>query len=264
MFTETWDRLVEAVISRRSDPPLVGQVTLPEEDPLPETDRPTGNVYGAAEGQYFIIEYIDSKGQESRRRVTVYSVVPGAAGMPCLFARCHERKADRQFRFDRIQCVIDMHGEVHEDVLDYLCEGLGLDKESVTAAFDGSVSKKSPAVVNAAREFAMALVTVADCDGHRHTAEFEAILLACVKRCDRLRIDVDATELEHLKRYILRLRPTDDMFRNAVGAIMGMPPREVVEFLLACRKVAEADTRLHADELRLLDALSRDLTGVSN
>ena len=115
------DRVAEklgALAESRPVPPPPRPAQLPDADDdatlatddaerVPDPD-------GIAEGQTFMIEYMDSNGDVSTRRITVLEVVTNKRGDPSLKARCHERKALRRFRIDSILSCIDIDGEVHD------------------------------------------------------------------------------------------------------------------------------------------------------
>src|SRR5690606_19646165 len=109
--------LAGLVDSRPLGPPPVAP-SLPNED----VDEPGKQSLGFAEGQSFAIEYVDAAGRPSSRRITVYDIQMTSSGVPCLYARCHERGAMRSFRVDRIKYCIDYDGEVFDDVPAFLHE----------------------------------------------------------------------------------------------------------------------------------------------
>ena len=73
---------------------------------------------------FTVIDYTDSLGNLTRRRVTCRSIEPVTNGF-MLTAICHERRAVRSFRIDRIDCFIDPDGEAMSP-LDFfeICMGI--------------------------------------------------------------------------------------------------------------------------------------------
>ncbi|QCO07511.1 WYL domain-containing protein [Azospirillum argentinense] len=69
------------------------------------------------------IEYIDSKGAASRRRISIRKFSHDGKSMH-LQAYCLERRALRCFRVDRIRAVIDLDGEVHDDPVQFFRDEL--------------------------------------------------------------------------------------------------------------------------------------------
>lgn len=71
------------------------------------------------DGQVIAIEYVDAKMEASRRRIVVREIEPLDEHV-WVRAVCLERRALRSFRLDRIQCVIDGDGVVH-DPAEFFC-----------------------------------------------------------------------------------------------------------------------------------------------
>jgi hypothetical protein len=118
------------------------------------------------------IVYEAASGEVSERRITVRQLVGNPPQM--LLAWCHERKAPRNFRFDRIVEAIDPEtGEVYD--VARLGEMLSRDMIPVDLALRRAIN---------------ILVFLARCDGHEHPREWEAIE-------------------ESLGRYLLRFGGTD-------------------------------------------------------
>jgi hypothetical protein len=128
-----FEQLIAAFSSRVDARPLslpLREIVIPIDDDPVEVEV---DVLEYADGQCFMIEYVDSKGRGSSRRITVYSIQGGRSGIPSLFARCHERQSTRQFRVDRIKCCIDYNGEIHNDVPRFLMENFGMAISSAKA-----------------------------------------------------------------------------------------------------------------------------------
>ncbi len=81
-------------------------------------------------GINFAIDYLDSRGRASTRRVTLHRFRMTSKGALLLYARCHERRAERSFRVDRIQSVIDLDGEVR-DCGPFFSEALDIDLDEL-------------------------------------------------------------------------------------------------------------------------------------
>lgn len=90
-------------------------VGIAVDDDLSEDMEPTSPGYGAS-GMAMQIRYRDSRGRGSMRRISVISVGGAESGF-LLRAFCHERRAPRSFRSDRIEEAIDLAtGEIIEDM----------------------------------------------------------------------------------------------------------------------------------------------------
>lgn len=256
--------LVDLALRTQGEPPAPIAVLLPD------FDAPDGFVdaeevgFGAREGQTFMIEYTDAKGQASARRITVWSISAGSAGIPCLVARCHERKAQRNFRVDRIRAIIDLDGEVHDDVVTFLRERVGLTVSlAALAAARNSDDDRAWAEMRAtARPAAILLAGVSLSDGVKHPDEIEAAAEFCARLCERRGLAPTGTTLAAFRRYLKGLRPDREMMLAALDHLQAEQTDEIVNVLRAARDVIEADGTLHSSEIGMLDDICRELTGV--
>lgn len=231
---------------------------LPEVD---DSEARQGASLGDAEGQSFIIEYVDSKGRSSLRRVTVWSIEAGSGGMPCLYAKCHERQAMRQFRVDRIKSCADFDGEVYLDVMAFLAECFG--NEIVAASSAASSPSRWSSILDMVRPDAVLLACVSYADGHAHVREAEEI-------CDYLSFVAEAeigmltpVEISALERHVKRLRPSDAMISRALEEVSALDGRRKERLLRACVAVMDADGRRHQGERQAIQDLAYELTGAS-
>ena len=158
---EVAGRLAER-IEGRALPNSSHKLFVPERD---DDDTDDTQALGSAEGQTFLIEYTNSKGEESRRRITVWQIELNTSGVPCLLARCHERNANRRFRVDRISCCIDFDGEVFEDVAAFLHDTFGMSIDIASAKPDAAGQQHWNDVLDAIRSDAILLVATAQSDG---------------------------------------------------------------------------------------------------
>ena len=72
------------------------------------------------------IEYVAADGSFSRRRVRLNQVVPHRQAGWMFMAWCLERRAPRQFRYDRIEAIFDLDGVVYRRDA-YFRDVLGVD-----------------------------------------------------------------------------------------------------------------------------------------
>jgi hypothetical protein len=232
----------------------------PRPSVIPEVDdRPIGDSRGGeieCEGQSFMIEYLDSKNDMSCRSITVRSVKYNAKGNPYLSAHCHQRNAPRHFLLDRIECCIDFDGVVHE-TKPFLVETLGFDAE-----LPRPVNSPRASRVNVARErarpHAILLACLSRCDGYMHPDEFAILCQHCEQLCDDLTLD----ECNELGTSYRRLRPTTEQMMEAIEMIRAETPIILEKFLVTAHQLIAADGKLTADEVRLFDEFSSELTGV--
>jgi tellurite resistance protein len=250
-----WIDLVGFILRRRPEPPTPAPVALPPADPPDEeAAQPAATEYGPAEGQSFMIEYRDSRGSASRRRITVWSVQPGAGGTPCLYARCHERAADRSFRCDRITAIITGDGEVLSDVRAFLGERLGVRLDGVTARAD-----RWPAVLAAIRPQAQILTGLALADGRRHEAELRVVARSCGGVAAAAGFRLTAEEEAALDRYLRTMRPSEATLVRAIDRIAAAGPAAEAALLDAAEAVIAADGVEHPEERRFLVAIRAEL-----
>ncbi|MBG6161460.1 hypothetical protein IWQ54_001110 [Labrenzia sp. EL_195] len=184
-------------------PPIVDPGERVEEPALTAPDTP-------AEAATFMIEYTDANGIFSRRRITVASFKKASDGTPMLYARCHERNAMRSFRVDQISCCIDYDGEVHDNVMSFLAESVGLDPQPQHDNWER--------VRTLVRPHAVVLTAIAITDGDIPPEELEKIVSHCMKVCDRQKIQATPHEVS-LRRYIKRLRPTEKDIEDACSKL---------------------------------------------
>lgn len=139
------------------------------------------------------ISYVDAAGAASQRRITVRQLI----GTPpeTVLAFCHERRAPRHFRIDRISEAIDpVTGEV-------------LAGDAIVAALSGAGFE---AVDPAMRRAVNVLVFLMRCDGHEHPAEWEAVDQALASFI--LRFGGDDADHERLMRMARQVAPNAEDF----------------------------------------------------
>jgi uncharacterized tellurite resistance protein B-like protein len=232
-------------------------VRLPEDD---DVDTDQSETMGSAEGQSFMIEYVDSKGRASARRVTVWSIIAGAGGTPCLYAKCHERNAMRQFRVDRIRSCIDYDGEIFEYVPHFLQENFGMSIGASTASLRDD---RWIDILDAVRADAVLLACVIRSDGSVHDAEIEAAFQHILWVAESAGRMLDELQQAALKRYLARLRPTENALSSAMDAIQDGSSRRVERLLKACVTVMNADGRRDPREAQAINGIAKQIIGVS-
>ncbi len=248
--------LSNVVESRPADPPPQA-VHLPPRD----GDDAGGDHIGDAEGQSFMIDYTDAAGKPSRRRITVWHIEQGSGGIPCLYARCHERAAMRNFRVDRIACCIDYDGVVHDDVPAFLSETFGMSL-GLASARPAAVDSWQP-IKNAIWADAVLLAAISRVDAKRHDSETDVAtrhLVALAERAGQMLTESDITAVW---RYVARLRPTYPAIARAIVQISERGPDHIKRALLACVQVMDADGRRHRAEAVLVNQLARELLGIT-
>ena len=216
---------------------------------------------GVAEGQSFIIEYVNAAGKSSMRRITVFSIVAGAGGVPCLMARCHERKATRQFRADRIAACIDYDGEVFEDVAGFLSDTFGMDLRVASRQKGSEREKHWQQIVACVRPMAVLLAAVSRSDGQVRSVEIETSAQCLAKIAERKELWVEQEDFERLVTYIRRLRPDAQAIGRALDEVSRYPKADVVAFFQAAKAVMEADGVAHPEEAEIINEMAREILG---
>lgn len=243
------------VTDRQIAPPPI-PVVLPYKD-----DEPSPSEHlGYAEGQSFTIEYISAGGERSVRRITVWSIKANTGGIPLLLARCHERKADRTFRVDRIRSCIDYDGEVFEDVPRFLNENFGMSLS--VASKRPSETERWSSIRMLIADDAVLLSAIGRVDLSLHPAETQEATKYLCALAERAAPALQSEEVEMVRRYVGRLRPDERSIARAVDKVAARDPLRIQETLLAAVRVMDADGRRHPAETALLNDLANELLGV--
>lgn len=224
------ERLRGFVSGKRVVPPLPkGRApALPHED-APEGGDPAAEA-PRIEPLALFIAYVDAKGDRSQRRITVRHLIDAPPTM--LFAFCHERRAPRNFRLDRIAEVADAAtGEVHDPAaLVALLTGAGV------ATIDPDV-----------RRLVNVLVFLMRCDGVACPAEWAAI----DESLARYFVRFGGTDADHAAatRFARRVAPDADDFLIGMRSLTHHPQAPGIARWLhqAIADLIDADGT-HADE----------------
>lgn len=235
-------------------------VELPDVDD--EADASGGEI-GYAEGQTFMIEYVDGAGKRSRRRITVWHIEKsGRDQVPALYAKCHERNAMRMFRVDRIAARIDYDGVVHEDVPAFLSDSFGMSLPMARAK-ENPDGRRWNLIVGAIRTETVLLSAMARCDGHMVASEIETILVYLAKRVERSGPMLLDSDISRIDQYVSRPRPTPRSIAAALAEASQFDPDEIRHLLIAAARVMDADEARHPAEVRLLNLVARELLGTT-
>ncbi|MBF0252015.1 MAG: WYL domain-containing protein [Alphaproteobacteria bacterium] len=189
-------------------------------------------------GAVYGLEYIDAKGARSRRRVTLRGVGRGvgrsdeADDVYYLRGYCHERKAPRIFRSDRIVSLTHLGtGEVIEAFEDFLAELHARDDTSVALA------DLRPAV--------NVLAFLGWCDGDFAAKERAEIVRYVLTQHG------DAEE-DRVRAYVDVVHPDPDTFHDSLDRISGWNATKTKAFLRAVKRVADADKIISTEEMDIL------------
>lgn len=234
-------------------------VILPDEDDAISAKL---EMLGYADGQSFAIEYLDSARRLSLRRITVWGVVAGAQGVPSLIAFCHERKAQRQFRVDRIQSCVDYDGEVFSDVPTFLAENFGM--EIGLAGKKGHESDlRWRGILDTIRHDAVLLAALSRSDGKTVAVEVDIASNYLSQLAERQGVMLDDADILAIYRYANRLRPAEDAITRALHYVRELGPRHVQKLLLTAVALMDADGNRHPHEIELVNIISSELIGTT-
>ena len=234
---------------------------VPQQDKIPVE----GEDLGYAEGQSFIIEYVDAKGGESRRDITVWHIGRGTGDRLLLVARCHMRKQTRHFRIDRIKTVIDHDGEIHDNPAKFLIETFGM-PDVITRKALSNGPDPSQAKLNRIRKIirgqANVLAALSRADGYMHPAEIGVMLDYCADKCAKEGVFLEDAEMKIIREYLRRMRPDQHVVLRFLDETLNASPKEINSFLCACNRLVLADNVLRDEETRMINEFSVELTGI--
>ena len=232
----------------------------PDGEPLPQSPD--------AEGQTFVIAYVNGQGAESRRRILVRALKRTSDDRILLVARCTETRKEMHFRADRIKHCVDINGEVHDQPAAFLADVFNLDPvEAGLLAAEGF----TPPVQLPPADTVYSLLrrqlghdltlmaAMAESDGQISMIEADAILNFVRRRSDLFGVDLDETRVRKLLGFVRRVRPTADQIRVSLDEIGERSPQAQLDILTACRDVMLADGEIHASEAWLLDQICEGL-----
>lgn len=227
------------------------------------------------------IDYVDSKGETSLRTITIHAVERNAAGHYCLKAECHAREAPRTFRLDRITDIIDVDGEVHTDVEDFLRSVLGDETfdQAPDAAFSGSrrqqdvspprhaqpatAKERRAALRQRSRPFTRVLVAVARADGRLSDGEDTPIVAFLISHMAPE--GFDDSDRRWLEGYVKRMNPPPDVVEQAMKDVAealkrarhsGDPDGLLAGYVQAIGAVIKADGQIDQREVAILRELT--------
>lgn len=239
--------------------PLPAEARDDEEDEGDDAEILSGRPLAVAMplGDLFCaIEYADAVGGFARRRVTL-KTCRVATGGPVLGAICHERRAYRTFRLDRIRCVIDADGEIHAPGV-WLQAMAGVRLDGLQAAPGAVEVEQARALRQALGPELAILVTAARSDRQFHIAELDMIEQFAEREVSRLLREGDLQgefgvgAFDQLRPIIGGMRPGRDTIWTAMRAVSRRRAARRDRLGQALRQVIEADGRVHPAERAML------------
>lgn len=208
-----------------------------------------------------IIDYTDSGGQKTRRRITFRALSVQPTGV-LLRATCHERRAARAFRTDRIDWIIDDDG-VATTCADFFRSVMDIDLAALAQPIATTTPDRDLAAARLIRdklrpEVAI-LVAVARADGHFHDAELDVIMhyaedrvLDLIDDCiipDTVRI----ATLDHLGRIIAKMRPSRESLPGYLATVAERGAAGIISTAMA--HIVQADGKLLLAEIEMIEEL---------
>ncbi len=200
-----------------------------------------------------ILAYCDGKKQVSERRVTCQSLLEAGAHR-YLAAYCHERRARRQFRIDRIVQVIDLHsGEVCDDVPAFF-DAFALDRIQRSGLSWGLSPVQRADLVAGLN----AMVFVGRCDREWHPLERETLERFVTSFWLRHEIAADLP-LAEISAHADRLSPDAETFFVALARCQ---TNKVLAAIIRrqLQAMIEADGVIRAEEMYWGSAVDRYLS----
>ncbi|WP_158511110.1 WYL domain-containing protein [Azospirillum thiophilum] len=235
-----------------------------------------------AAGSTFAIDYQDSKGTLSRRRITMRELYTNGE-RTYVQAFCHERRAARSFRFDRIVEVIDLDGECH-DPRRFFTEALGLEFPTVATVSSPTKTPASPvrfeqpaprnrvagpdvrttdkpgmAQRRAARDGLRVLVALARADGELHPEEVEVILDYIAEQSDLCGVEMTEADRAALLPYLRRQQPGWDVLGDCLSALNTAPRIRQRLLIRYAMQLMDADGVQDPAEFELVMRIQQEL-----
>jgi len=245
-------------------------VALPRVDP-PEVmvSETRTAIRHTTEPVFALIEYADAEGEITRRRITVTSF-DQIEGVTYLRARCHERRADRTFRLDRVRQVFAPDGTT-ESVQDFFA---ALRDSTVSTSERAPKPRPLPdpntpdvtpytALRRAITPGLVLLAASARSDETLHPREIDVILRWCedeafdLRDAGHLKALPDAEGFDRIERTLRRLRPLQPDVVEAITAASRWQPPRLLRLARALADCAKADGKVDAIEAQLFDDLAQ-------
>lgn len=208
-------------------PPRFEPHLPPTEDSpdLTALDARFGDDAAGIAGMAFGIVYVDASGERSERRITCHGIET-KNGLVYINAYCHERRAPRQFRVDRLISATDWRtGEIFEGAerfLEMLAACGAVDAGQAVATVASAEGADQRRAMNRCRDGIRILTFLARCDGHFHPTERAVIGRYCDARCrgyddlEPLRYD-----LNKMLAYADRQYPDSEVFFACLDRVVG-------------------------------------------
>lgn len=219
-------------------------------------------------GHHMMIEYADSTGSPSRREVIVKTLKTNGE-RALLLTYCLDVADFRTFRYDRIHCVIDADGEVHEtqayfDKLGVTSRTLYGDlppEERPKTARRSSAQRRPDRPAFGVDQMRIAwggmnmLAALSLADGTMHEAEVAVIVDYIVRRAAVEGVGSGENDRSVIAAAIRRLYPSSETIDASCAAISVESRENQVMFVRAAIKLVDADGVRHEAEMNILEKI---------
>jgi predicted DNA-binding transcriptional regulator YafY len=218
-------------------------------------------------GVSFAIEYKDAHEEITTRRISIRRICASDDGRVYIQSLCHERKAFRSFRFDRIRSVIDMDGVVWPPK-DFFSKELHVDLSAWKnwSAETPSPRRKSLGTGLAHRQIAndevRVLTALARVDGFMDEKEVDAIITFVMAKADHAGIQENEKSRDALRASLRRQRPNIAAVEESLSRIEKEPVEEQRLFVKTAIRVMDADGVQDTQEFNMLMQILDHLTSV--
>lgn len=236
-------KIINGEINNRPLPkPLKNTFHIPDNDSLEEFELPE---------EYEIIKlnslaqiaYKDVQGQESERRITMYSINPTIDGDYIIKAFCHERKAQRTFKLSRITELTDIEtGEVFNNPQKYFLDRFN---ESPIGIITNAFQELESEI--------MILTFVSRADGYLRKKEREIIMEFIINKSKK------NYDLNLLENEIRRTYCESKDFREALKQLSKKTNDEKTLIMELSTKIINTDKNPDPIELGALDLIRKEL-----
>ena len=239
----------------RSDEPVEVPPPLPARTVATDT-RPTAEVV-PVDPAVFAMDYTDSSGNASRRRVKLLGVT-NYTSPPWINAICFERRAVRTFRLDRIQHIISLNDGTVHDPAEYLVQIAGIPPDLLGQP-DNLPLAHARLIRDKMRAPLSILALAALEDGKLHPKEIDAIMTYAEKELNFLvregwiETGNKRMEMVILRDMVANMRPAREDLQAYVKTIRQWESSRRMKHLTeALLKVVHADGEFTLDERNFL------------
>ncbi|EAQ35612.1 hypothetical protein NB311A_17589 [Nitrobacter sp. Nb-311A] len=151
---------------------------------------------------------------------------------------------------------------MHDDVPEFMAETFGMPIRVARTRETSESENRWPSIVALLRNDAVLLSSLSRVDGTLKSSEVDEALNHLANIVERNNIFLTDTEVASIRTYIKRLRPNSEAISRSLVGIRASGPDHVRSFLIAAKKVIEADAILHTSEIALINDIAREFIGV--